>query len=115
MQNSHLLSTVTQLKLEQAVSELNSGRSQRYVCKKYKIPYLAVHYKTSLQNGMVKSKSQGIQLSTVTIDDVSDDDDDDDGNDNSSRTGEESATSESSVESYATEWALMRVTTLIKH
>ena len=63
---------------------------------------------------MVKSKSQGIQLSTVTTDDVSDDDDDD-GNDNSSRTGEESATSESSVESYATEWALMRVTTLIKH
>ena len=38
----------TQLKLEQAVSELNSGRSQRYVCKKYKIP------RGTLQNKLAK-------------------------------------------------------------
>jgi len=30
--------SVTKLKLEKAISELNSGRSQRYMCEKYKIP-----------------------------------------------------------------------------
>jgi len=51
--------SVTQLKLEKAMSELNPGRHYRDVFVKSS-KYLVVRYKTSSQNGVVRS--QGIRL-----------------------------------------------------
>ena len=61
--------SVTKLKLETAISELNSGRSQRYMCEKYKIPRgtlqnkLARRYQKMLSD--VEEKAAVQQLATL--------------------------------------------------
>jgi len=43
--------SVTQLKFDKAMSELKSGRSQRYVCEKYKIPGGTLQNKLAKRHG----------------------------------------------------------------
>ena len=45
--------SVTQVKLEKAIFELNSGRSQRYVCAKFNIPRATLQNKLAKRHGKI--------------------------------------------------------------